>query len=89
MSKYEAIVQTKCGIFCEQQAVMNGSSFYATPDGGEVEVTEVSDESGVPSCGWPDKMDVGEVTHFLRFGRRVRKKGVKKTDERGRGWKKK
>lgn len=47
-----------------------GSSFYQLPDGGEVEVTNVErtlEDSGI--FQWPDRVEVGPVTKYLRKGR--------------------
>ena len=46
-----------------------GTSFYRTPDGGEIEVTNVNDSPTEPSTGWDDDTYVGEVTEWLRKGR--------------------
>lgn len=39
---------------------------YRKPDGTTVICTEVSTEPGVPSCKYPDKIDLGEVTEYVR-----------------------
>lgn len=46
-----------------------GTSFYRTPDGGEIEVTNVNYSPTEPSTGWDDDTYVGEVTEWLRKGR--------------------
>jgi hypothetical protein len=43
-----------------------GSVFWSTPDGGEVEVTAVSDSRDYPEYKWDDKVYVGEVVRWLR-----------------------
>ena len=49
----------------------NGSAFYLTPDGNEVEVTEVT--SSVPLSKWDDLVCVGMVVRYSRAGRMVRR----------------
>lgn len=71
-------VKTKVGWFSLEQArvttklarttnaVPSGSLFWTTPEGGEVEVTEVI-SSGEPSS-WGDAVCRGEVVAYLRPG---------------------
>lgn len=71
-------VKTKVGWFSIEQArlktklarqtngVSSGSTFWTTPEGGEVEVTEVI-SSGEPSS-WGDAVCRGEVVAYSRPG---------------------
>lgn len=57
-------------LFSEQAANQFGSFIYSTPDGREVEVTNVYPSEGAePMYGWADKVHVGEVKEWLRKGR--------------------
>ncbi len=42
---------------------------YEKPDGSKVLVTEVGPEPGCPNSKWDDKVDLGEVTRFIRIVR--------------------
>ena len=46
-----------------------GTHIYATPDGTEVEVTEVQTNPNCSNNIQPDKQLLGEVTHWVRKGR--------------------
>lgn len=55
------------GFYSAKMAEIAGTTFYATPDGGEVEVTLVADSTDC--CGWDDFEDRGPITRCLRKGR--------------------
>lgn len=57
--------------FYSQQAVDDGcgSSFYATPDGKDVEVTAIYSDPDGKAYLWSDKVCVGEVCEWLYQGK--------------------
>lgn len=55
------------GFYSAKMAKLSGTSFYATPDGGEVEVTLAANRTDC--CGWDDFEDRGPITRYLRKGR--------------------
>jgi hypothetical protein len=58
----------KFAAYSEKQSVF-GTSFYRRPDGSIVEATCVEDTEGCPvGCMWPDKIDLGTVVEFVKFG---------------------
>lgn len=59
------------GVYSKQQAEINGTFIYETPDGREVEISCLCSK-GIKecSCKWPERKDLGEVTRFVRGGRR-------------------
>lgn len=56
----------KYGIYSDKQSKLTGIFLYLTPEGKTVKVTSVSDTPGVPSSHWDDKVDIGEVTKFVK-----------------------
>jgi hypothetical protein len=57
------------GLYSARAAELCGSSIYATPDGGTVEVTAVGSSDTVKdSYKWNDAINVGPVTKWLRVG---------------------
>lgn len=54
------------GYYSEKQVYYTGTSIYTTPDGGEVEVTEIAEGESVSK--WDDLRFVGEVTTWKRCG---------------------
>ena len=55
--------------YSEKQAERRGTTFYTTPDGGEVEVTTVSKDPDSSGVYWDDLQYVGEVERFSHRGR--------------------
>lgn len=55
-------------VFSEKQRVAAGSNIYRKPDGSEVHVTCVDTVQGCPECKFADKVDLGEVTQWVRAG---------------------
>jgi hypothetical protein len=55
-----------------RQAAPHGTTFYASPDGREVEVTAVyaSREEVAANYNWPDIQHLGWVTRWVRPGRK-------------------
>lgn len=54
------------GMYSALSAEIFGTCFYATPDGKEVEITMAT--SHPDDYFWEDKVNKGEVTHFIRKG---------------------
>jgi hypothetical protein len=55
------------GWFSKAQAKVAGTVWYSTPDGGEIEVTQVTQKPRHAS-GWSDMICLGEVSKYLRRG---------------------
>lgn len=60
--------------FYSAAAVKSGSStsFWAKPDGSDVEVSYVSEDPKGDNYSWDDKESLGEVTKCVRAGKRHR-----------------
>lgn len=58
----------RIGMFSEKAAERHGSVFWRHADGHEVEVTNVGDNAD--GYLWDDKVIVGEVTEYVRQGRK-------------------
>lgn len=57
----------KHGWYSEKQAAIGGSSIYTTPNGGEVEVTEVRRDE--EPTNFPDAVCRGEVVSYVRHAK--------------------
>lgn len=57
---------TMFGFYSEGQKKIAGSAIYSSPDGTEVEITEVS-ATGYSHSLWPDLTYVGEIVKFIRL----------------------
>jgi len=55
-------------VYSKRQAEVSGTHIYGRPDGTEIEVTAVDTIPGCPETVWPDKIDLGEVTEWVRHG---------------------
>jgi len=63
--------KVKYGWHSKKMEEYGGTIFWRTPDGGEVEVTAYTDSKTLPdSYKWDDMKLVGEVTEFLRRGKK-------------------
>jgi len=56
------------GFFSEHSAALYGTTIYSTPDGGEVEVTQVAEQNPYPPTA-TDVVCVGDIVAPLRKGR--------------------
>lgn len=63
---YKTKEKKKYGIYSYKQSKFTGIFLYLTPEGKTVKVTSVSDTPGVPTSNWDDKVDIGEVTQFVK-----------------------
>ena len=52
--------------YSQAAADLYGTTFWRTPYGEEVEVTAVAEDKNWYQ--WPDKIQVGPVTHYIRKG---------------------
>jgi len=56
-------------VYSEKQKMIAGSRIYRRSDGSLVEVTCVENTPNCPGgCYWDDKVDMGEVTEFVKIG---------------------
>ena len=55
--------------YSEKQAELTGTSFYTTPNGGDVEVSTVSKDPESSGSYWDDLQYLGEVERFSHRGR--------------------
>lgn len=62
------MLNTMYGVFSEKQSKLTGIFIYLIPDGTKVACTEVGSKRGAPGSVFDDKVDLGEVTKFVRKG---------------------
>lgn len=58
------------GYYSEKGAEVGGTCFYLTPEGKEVEVSCAGLDREGTGYMWPDKVFVGEITEYVRQGRK-------------------
>lgn len=68
------------GFYSAKQEAFTGTSIYATPEGKEVEITSVLADPEGKGCSWDDKVSLGPVTHWVRYGKQPTGRVFEKRD---------